>query len=192
MNTDCLFIHVPKTGGRSVLDACGLKFTVQHKTIQDYINELGESAVAGMFKFSTVRNPWDRAYSWWRFFVAGKAVYPEFRDNFEAWVLKRMLAVNQRKNLGNTKRPLEQMSYYKDASGVVRIDKFLRFESLGADFMLIASRVGAIKPLGHIGGEPLSGSAFNRDYHSAYKSQQAVDLVGQLNKETIDRFGYTY
>lgn len=192
MNTDCLFIHVPKTGGRSVLDACGLKFTVQHKTIQDYTNELGESAVAGMFKFSTVRNPWDRVYSWWRFFVAGKAVYPEFRDNFEAWVIKRLLAVNQGKAVGNTKRPLEQMSYYKDTSGVVRLDKFLRFESLDADFKLIASRVGAIKPLGHVGGESLFNRAVKRDYHSAYKSQQAIDLVGQLNKEVIDRFGYTY
>lgn len=176
-----------------MLDACGLKFKVQHKTIQDHIDELGEPAVAGMFKFSTVRNPWDRAYSWWRFFVAGKVTLPEFSDDFDAWILKRMLVVNQMKNLGNTKRPLEQMSYYKDSSGAVRIDKFLRFENLDKEFKSIDSRVGAIKPLGHIGGESMTGRIhYSRDYHTAYKSQEAIDLVGKLNKEIIDKFGYSY
>lgn len=103
------------------------------------------------------------------------------------------MVVNQWKNLGSAKRPLEQMSYYKDASGVVRIDKFLRFESLDADFKLIAARVGAIKPLGHIGSaSPVGARPISLNYRDAYKSQQAIDLVGQLNKEMLDRFGYTY
>lgn len=173
------------------MDACGLAFNVTHKTIQDYIDQIGEPVMNAMFKFSVIRNPWDRTYSWWRFFVAEKVVMPRFSKDFDGWVSSRITAINQMRNLGNTKRPLDQLSYYRDASGGLRIDKFLRFENLDAEFKLIAQKVGAIKPLDNIGGNGKVNSA-KLNYRDYYKSQQAIDLVAKLNLELIEKFGYKF
>ena len=189
MNADCLFIHAPKTGGRSVLDACGVPFMIRHKTIQDYISEIGLSSVESKFKFSTVRNPWDRAYSWWRFFVERKGSSRQHAADFDGWVVHRIENENRKLSLGS-KRPLDQMSYYKDQRGRVLIDKFLRFESLSDDFSSISSRVGVIKPIGNIGSSHRMEKPLH--YRVAFKTQKAIDLVGRLNRDLIDQFGYTY
>jgi hypothetical protein len=83
-----LFVHVPKTGGNSLQSALvGLsddklvadqhrdgveRFDVtgpvtrhKHFSMQDYFNALGSDTFAKLFKFGVVRDPWERAISWY-------------------------------------------------------------------------------------------------------------------------------
>jgi hypothetical protein len=65
-----LFIHIPKTGGKSVLKAMGINRT-NHATYMDYKRLIGEDQLKDYFIFSLVRNPEERIISTWKYLLAG-------------------------------------------------------------------------------------------------------------------------
>jgi len=62
-----IFVHVQKTGGNSVRTALGADIFDPYKHF--FARELrdihGEAIWESCFKFTFVRNPWDRLVSWW-------------------------------------------------------------------------------------------------------------------------------
>ena len=198
-----IFIHIPKTAGRSIWTALGLKINNQHKTIADYCKELSEPVVRSRFKFTCVRNPWDRAVSWWSFFGSGG---PK-REEFDVW-LKRMGRWYH--GVPGRRFPLDQMSFLRTAGGELLVDQFIRFEHLEEDFAPIAKRFGVTDKLPKIGKRDREMNRRMReamfrtkhadrapllapdDYHDAYQSQESIDIVARLDAETIKRFGYTF
>jgi hypothetical protein len=172
-----------------VLSALEVKFHCEHKTLSEYAKELGAEACKTRFKFTVVRNPWDRAVSFYKFF------YAPFRApglTFEEWLRKRSEALSRRARLG--KVPLDQLSYCR-VDGAVQMDALLRFENVETDFQVIANRFGILKPLPHVGGEsvrkriPIETHENYRDY---FTSQWSVDFVAGLNRELIERMNYTF
>lgn len=193
-----IFIHVPRTGGRSIRGALvsgsiqslderlpklrTAQGFVNHSTIQDYIEIFGEEEVEKEYKVSIVRNPWDRAYACWRFFINQH----KSDVTFEAW-LKEGGYFSQSPCVFNYHmHPLDHMAYYRDKNGNVRINHFLCFEHLEEDFETIRSMVGTPSPIGKIGEyEPFNRMAY-------YTSQWMIDYVAGLNTELIAKFGYTF
>ena len=64
-----IFVHIPRTGGTSVEKYFNFKFdhgwkpeTAQHLTLEEYDNHYD---IKNYFKFTIVRNPWDRLLSWY-------------------------------------------------------------------------------------------------------------------------------
>jgi len=143
MNQDYIFIHIPRTGGRSIeLKLHGSLNMVNHYTIQDHITEFTESEVENKFKFTTIRNPFDRVVSLWRMYVF--QFYTPRPENyvlsFDEWIRMRK---NNIKNMDMSyQTQIDQMYYCKTRSGKVLIDKFLKFENLQNDFDSIAGRFG--------------------------------------------------
>jgi hypothetical protein len=186
----CLFVHVPKAAGRSILAALGVGFRCEHKTIAEYCALLGEDEVRKRFKFTCVRNPWERAVSWYRFF--GGMGPPSEQVPFDVW-LKRVH--NRRSRIvGERKFPLDQSSYVKTGSGEVLMDVFLRFESLDNDWPAVAARLGALKELPHVGGREQfhRSPALPEDYREFYTTSDLIKIVAELDAETIARFNYTF
>jgi Sulfotransferase family len=100
-----LFVHIPKTGGNSIQNVIRSYFDDQvvcitpyldgverfevrsarfntHKrsTLADYLREYGSQLFASLFKFTCVRNPWDRAVSFYFSPHRGKVVWE--REDF--------------------------------------------------------------------------------------------------------------
>ena len=189
MNSDALFIHVPKTGGRSILTACGERYG-KHLTLKEHIDQLGEQRVDDMFKFTVVRNPWNRVFSVWRFFVRNDPLLEKYRDDFTLWIIEKSMT---NKVPLPPDSQLDQMEWYKDTNGLVKIDTFLRFEYLDEDFERVKDRVGAVKPLGKVGQDDFEKSGLtSRNYRDYYRNDAAIQFIETLNKELIARFGYTY
>ena len=201
-----IFVHIPRTAGRSVLKAIGHPFDTEHKSIIDYCNELTEPVVRSRLVFSTVRNPWERAVSWYLFF--GLHADPYDLVPFADWIVKR----DPNKPVqGEPKFPLDQMRFCRNSNGEILVNTFMRFESLCKDFVSVAERLGVSPILPESGkGERLEEaqrrealydqfklpkidlSSIAKDYRSAYMTQESIDAVATIESDVINRFGYDF
>ena len=136
-----LFIHNPRTGGNSLqsilfpysddrlitgpfadgIDRFGVRgrYTPdKHASIADYASRLSAEMFAGLFKFTIVRNPWERAIS---------AYFTPMR-----WISRGAQPVWVKADFVNALPELPSMTgMLRGASGAVEIDCILRFESSG-------------------------------------------------------------
>jgi len=209
---DYIFIHIPRTAGRSIEKALGLRNDHDyylpnevesiHKTIKTHIIELTEPVVRSKFKFTVVRNPWEQAVAYWRNF---HGEVPRCGHTFESWIQWIAKESPNRKNEEidwDFKMPLDQLEYCRNENGEVLIDYFLKFETLETDFIPIAKRFNISPNLPTIGKEEkqrvielLAKSdtlVITENYRDMYKSQESIDAVVSLNKELIERFNYTF
>lgn len=160
---ECLFVHVPKTGGLSItrffLDRLGLTWEergpllirpnddpaagppgLAHLTTEEYLRfgYLDEERFRRWFKFGFVRNPWDRLVSDYLFFHAG-------RYGFKRFVMERFPTPADdcyRTHTGRYRHILPQHRYLYDEEGNLLVDFIGRFERLNEDFAKVAARLG--------------------------------------------------
>lgn len=200
--TKSTFIHIPKTGGRSVLAALGLKWSSAHSSISD-LEKSDPAAIADdVFKFTVVRNPWERVVSIWMFFghMGSVGRSKDFSDWLSAQHGRFVKSPNVR-----LRPTISQRQFCVDSKGKVSIDQFLRFENLTADFDAIASKVSAVKSLPTLGLEEKANTirmeqdADKReiladaatDYHTLY-NDKLVDMVRDMDAWTVDTFKYSF
>lgn len=132
------------------------------------------------FKFAFVRNPWARAYSWYKnvmndqkhregYRVADDMSFSQFLRQFAG---RGML------------RP--QTYWITSFDGSIPLDYIGRFESLKQDFQEVCRclRIAQISLPHKVMG---SGD----DYHEQY-DKESVDLVSQLYRYDIEMFGYSF
>lgn len=132
------------------------------------------------FKFTVVRDPWSRAYSWYRNVLREEELMeyfiPDGDDSFTVflrkWAGKDYLS--------------PQTTWLVNHQGNIDMDFIGRFENLAEDFAEVCERIGHPDiSLPHI----MDGS--NRDYRDHY-SGEGVDLVAHAYREEIDLWGYTF
>lgn len=110
-----LFVHIPRTGGSSIENYFGFEGnsnikkldTAQHATLQEYLQ--GYPNAESYYKFSVVRNPWDRLVSWYiwsyaevlyyQFLAENGKYYPtDGNSRGKAWVRGKAFLSNQNNN----------------------------------------------------------------------------------------------
>ncbi|MFP4354891.1 MAG: sulfotransferase family 2 domain-containing protein [Phycisphaerae bacterium] len=67
----CIFVHIPKAAGVSVCQTLFGNLAGGHDTIEKYQKVFSWSDYKRYFKFTFVRNPWDRLASAYRFLRKG-------------------------------------------------------------------------------------------------------------------------
>jgi len=151
-----IFVHIPKTGGQSIEHVFfaehGLTWDTRaallmrvkargergpkrlaHLLAREYV-ELGYVAAedfAASFKFTVVRNPYDRAVSEYRYRHATK---PSARKSFREYVQSL-----DRARLPRHNEP--QADFVQDELGKPIVDRILRFETLSADFVEVSKEI---------------------------------------------------
>jgi len=207
LSSDLIFVHIPRTGGRSVLDAIGKPFAEnQHTSIREHCEKLTEEVVRSRFVFATVRNPWERAVSWYLFF--GLMGDPYMLRPFAEWIVTKDFS---KPEPGLPTFPLNQLSFCRSASGEILVQQFLRYEALAEDFVPIAALLRVSPELKNLGSDEKLENAKMRealykqfrlpridlvsiakDYRAAYTTQAAIDAVARIEADLIDRFGYQF
>ena len=66
-----IFIHIPKVAGTSILSMLGKKYTGRDHLPWYVYYTANPVYFQNAFKFSFVRNPWDRTFSAYRYLLAG-------------------------------------------------------------------------------------------------------------------------
>lgn len=193
-----IFVHIQKTGGNSVSTALGQPTNVpeKHFLARELRPLYGLAVWGSYFKFSIVRNPWDRLVSWWSMIDRQREAYNAgSRFNvFQDFVLERARTfeeflercdVEVDDNDGRKWIYRNQVDYLTDEDGGLMVDFVGRFESLGNDFSVISERIGRPLTLPHM-------NQGRHDHYVQYYTPAMADKVGQRFERDIAMFQYKF
>jgi len=144
------------------------KLTVTKKQYSEY------------YKFTIVRNPWARAFSWYKF-VMGNEIQKKkykitknfsFKDFLRMYSGRRML------------RP--QTCWIKSFDGSIKLDYIGRFETLVEDFQKICSAMH----ISHI-DLPHENKATG-NYYTEHYDEESMEIISDVYKEEIEIFNYSF
>jgi hypothetical protein len=127
-------------------------------------------------KFTVVRNPWARVYSWYRT-AMNDPVLGYRRCDFETFLQEQ--AANW------ALRP--QLHWMTDFDGSIPLDRIIRFENLADEMAGLLAELGfRNRTLPH-----LNRGKGNPDYRAAY-TDEAAELVARRYRDEIEMFGYRF
>ena len=181
-----VFIHINKTAGSSIERTLNLRF--EHKTAMEKRVEIGEHRWNRAFKFSFVRNPWDKVYSHYKYRVATNQT--GMRDRhipFRDWVL-RAYGECQLPYYDQPKMFMPQQRWLIDDDGALMVDFVGRFENLDADFRRICDHLRIQRELAHL---KRSDAPNYCNYRDAYDLESRACIAERFSID-VDAFEYSF
>lgn len=184
-NGPFVFIHINKCAGTSVGTAIGLP-KKQHLTALEVIDLIGESAWRSAFKFTIVRNPWDKVVSHYKHRIkTGQTGLGANPIPFKQWVMATYGGGNDPVLLDQPKMFQQQIEWLKNRQGQIDVDFVGRFETMNESFAEIAKRIGIGATLPHLNKTEKS------DYRTHYDAETAA-AIEHWFADDIARFGYRF
>jgi len=191
--TQSIFVHVPKTGGKSVMNALyglDLHAGLGHAGILAYKSALGWRRFDRYFKFAFVRNPWSRLYSAFCFQAKGgfgtqadHVIQERMGTNNFATFVKQILSKRDFSDIA-VFRP--QSAFVCDNQGNLLLDRVCRFERIEDEFEYLQGRLRFEKSPQHLNATNGIGR-----YIEAY-DEEMIQIVGNLYKDDLQKFGYEF
>ncbi|QOV89595.1 sulfotransferase family 2 domain-containing protein [Humisphaera borealis] len=185
-NGTFVFIHINKCAGTSVGTAIGLP-KKQHLTSLEVIDIIGEPAWSKAFRFTIVRNPWDKVVSHYKHRIKTRQTgLGETHVPFKQWVAA---------TYGDTKDPVlydqpkmfqQQVEWLKNRQGRIDVDYVGRFETMSETFDEVARRIGIDATLPH-----LNRTEGKVDFRTHYDDATAA-IIASWFKDDIAQFGYEF
>ena len=173
----CIFIHINKTGGTSISKALGGGKGAKHASAIRH-RVLFPEKFENYFKFTFVRNPWDKILSQYFFRVKDKGrlrALGRSEVSFKEFVKKPFPGIHR-----------VQLDLLSDDSGKILVDFIGRFENIQDDFNVVCDRVGQKpKKLPHV----------FRTHHKPYweyYDEESMSLIAKKYKKDIEYFGYEF
>ena len=149
-----LFIHIPRTAGRSISAALrreldGTKVAWEHAKLKD-----ANFNIRPYTKFCVVRNPWERLVSQWRYLIQEKKTYEprnghrrkvsELSEKSFSWWL-----INHGKKSHNIVTSDTPQFSWMTKSGKFAMDHVIRFENLVEGFCGVTGLPADTLPITH-------------------------------------------
>lgn len=203
-----IYIHIPKTGGSAVkhaiLQALGYttSFTTdskrptkvkkefsltgpqKHRQLVQVIKDLPNEQVNQYYKFTFIRNPWDRMVSefHWRQQIYNDRKPPPV--DFKQFIheIERMQAS---KTYFFRSHIQTQKSFVVDTAGVVALDDIFRLETITTDIKVVSAKLDL----------PLQIKRYNTSTHRDYReyyNKETKQVINKLYRDDIETFGYTF
>ena len=165
-----VFIHINRTGGTSIEKAFGYAGNNKERmrTAQEAKQSLPEWD--DYFKFSFVRNPWDRAISTYLHELQNLSLTS---IAFEDWV--------------EEKSSRSCRAYWDQSDWLLDMDFIGRYETIENDFQKICSQIGVELKLTHY-----PNNKTRRSHYSEYYNQRTRDMVASWFAKDIEAFSYSF
>ncbi|MPZ53465.1 MAG: hypothetical protein GEU79_12160 [Acidimicrobiia bacterium] len=191
-----VFIHIPKTAGRSVAAAFEEEFL--HRTVNAYPD------IARYRSLSVVRNPWDRLVSIYHYAKSYKAhqgtrlMGPRSRVlPFASWLMYhrdnytgpfRFYEADGRgassNEAGSAYWFSPQVQWLRDEHGQLAVETVIRFEELAKSWEKVVAEFG-------VGPLPHRNKTERGDYREYY-DDYTRDVVADFAEEDIKEFGFSF
>lgn len=183
--TPFIFLHINKTAGTSVGRAIDLPLK-RHRTAREIIGQIGRARWESAWKFTFVRNPWDRAVSLYEYRrMKDRTGVGSSGISFGDWVQRVFDEDPDPVYHNNSRSFMPQCDWLKDDRGEIDLDFIGRFEHLARDFAQVAERVAP-------GAELPRLNASKRSAFTSYYDAASRDMVARWFAEDIERFGYRF
>jgi hypothetical protein len=192
-----LFVHIPKTAGNSIqsvlrgysedelvalrgeqdgVERFGLrnpKYKIKkHSTLAEYRDAIGETQFGNLYRFTCVRNPWDRMVSY--YFTPTQKTEAWDRTKFRKVISRALSAADYLRLNKGEEDPFANVNY------------IMRFENLAHDFRTVCAALDV---------SPTTLPQYNRssrEHYSRYYDDELRELVRTRFAAEIERFGYTF
>jgi hypothetical protein len=184
--TQSIFVHIPKAAGISVCSALYGSKAAGHATIWEYETIFPRKEFKNYFKFTIVRNPWDRVHSAYKFLKKGginakDAAFAETTlsryADFDDFVLNFLPEGHK-----TYTHFLPQCDFLRSYSGrELAVDFIGKMESLDRDFEYIKSKVNPVATLEHLNKSDAAPSPY---------TEQTYKTVAEIYKKDIELLGY--
>ena len=180
-----IFIHINKTAGTSIGNAIGLPVK-HHQTAREIITSIGKDKWNEAYKFTLVRNPWDKVVSHYEYRKKRNKTELATRNvAFAEWVKKTYGPEKDPFYYNNRRAFQAQVEWLKDDEGKVDIDFIGKFESINEDFEQIKSAIGLEASLPHLNASKRAG-------YQSYYDDETREIVARWFSEDIATFGYEF
>jgi hypothetical protein len=181
-----IFIHINKTAGTSISQV--LNINKVHLNSKEIIDIIGIEKWNNLYKFTIVRNPWDKVVSHYMHRV--KKNYTNMGNghiSFKDWVKFCYGPVKNLNYYDQIKMFQPQVEWLKDNNDKINIDKIIRFENLNNDFEEVKSILGINK----ISLIPHLNKTDREDYKNYY-DEESLNIIYNWFIEDIKFFNYSY
>lgn len=199
----CIFVHIPRTGGNSIetilwpgerteedlwmgfVNKYENKYQtggLQHLFARHIREEVGAGIFDRYFKFSMVRNPWDKAVSQYSY-MKRRPDLREYIGLSEGDCFKKYLErIGQKKHV----QWESQYKFITDEHGELMVDFVGRYE----DYQAVVSAL--LKHLGFAEMAIPRTNAADRAEYQQYYDGESIETVAELYARDIELFNYTY
>ena len=189
-DTKTIFIHIPKCAGVSINQALYGNLAGGHTTLDQYINIFPPSRFQSYYKFTFVRNPWDRLVSSYiflkngglnsndsEFFNKELAQFLDFDDFVRGWLTKE--------NIMKYHHFMPQYKFITDRYFKCSVDYIGYFENIEEDYNFIKTKVGVGRNLPKI-------NSVKRSRYEDFYSEDTKKIVADVYKPDIEIFDYRF
>ena len=185
----CIFIHTSKAAGTSIALSLFGELPYHYTAVQ-YKAIYGRKTFNSYFKFSFVRNPWDRLFSAYNYLKSGG-----WNDKDAAWAEKHLSNIHSfeefvmdwlsEENLNSHIHFWPQYRFICNWRGKPLVNHLAYFETIEEDFIKIREALGVNGDLRH------TNKTTRESYQLAY-STQTKEKVQNLYKKDITMLGYNF
>lgn len=205
-----IFIHIPKCAGSSIKDhffgnieldwrvpnyellygwCPKRKIHLQHATAKQLLETelLSEDVWKEYFKFTFVRNPWDRAYSDYLWIMKDRNIKDSFRNYiFAKGAFKEVFQNRTSKNYRGDHKML-QTEFFKQV-GVYKLDYVGRFETLMEDMIVINKSLS----ISHHFDQHSKRNPKRSSHYSFFYGKKRREMVDTFYRKDIITLGYEF
>ncbi|MFC3883543.1 sulfotransferase family 2 domain-containing protein [Bacillus songklensis] len=189
-----IFVHIPKAAGNGIKKSLfGQTISPGHYFAVHYKKEDSQK-FNSYYKFTIVRNPWDRLVSAYFFLKQGGKCAADYEfsqrylkdfESFRCFVLK-LKDTNFQKRMMRWMHFIPQYKFVFDENDKLAVDYLGKFESIEEDFNYLKNKLQKQSAV-----LKKENQSKHKPYWEYY-DEEMVEIVGEIYREDVERFKYSF